>query len=503
MHPDPHPILAATVHDRALQTALHRGGQCLSSPEAVLADPQEIRWRCALEHPFTLAWDRVHLHGEWCPTCMPVAARRSSLGERVTRAYCQQLLGGAFPRVRPGFVTEYDGYCAPLRVAMEHHGRQHYCFIPHWHRTLDGFHHQQRLDAEKADTSRLLGILLIIVPDLFRRTREEDLRPLIKAACLAAGRADLIAADFDYCPVDLRAVYSPDPDERLAELHAEAHAAGARVEETGWLGDGYRYHFSCTTSGCGRTWRQSVTSFLHKRRKLAQPAGCASCSARRGAAAQRKDYALIVAAARAKGITVLTSAATLYARPDARAELHCERCHRAGHPATWSVTRGVLTKGIYGCHRCAKKVKLTGENVLARVRARGWELMAAPPEPLTNRSKVRVRCPLGEPGREHLFAKAIHALDASGCPACFTANGRGGNNTTRLTQEQAEAAARALGWKLLDPYRGSKVPLAYRCLTCTGTATRTHNMLRAMLCPHCRRGGRNDAAATLPPTPSR
>ncbi len=502
MQPDPHLILASTVHDHALTTARQRGGPCLSTPEDILADQQGIHWQCTLEHPFTLAWDRVHLHGEWCPTCMPVAARRSSLGERVARAYCQQLLGGAFPRIRPGFVTEYDGYCATLRVAMEHHGRQHYCFIPHWHRTLDAFHNQQRLDRAKEDTSRLLGILLIVFPDLFRRTREEDLRGLIKAACLEGGRADLIAADYDTRPVDLRAVYSPDPDERLAELHAEAHAAGARVEETVWLGDGYPYHFVCTTLGCGRRWRNTATAFLFKRRRLDQPAGCASCSARRGAEDQRADFAAIVAAAGAKGIKVLTSPTDLYARPDARAELRCEPCHRAGRLATWSVDRGVLTKGIYGCHRCARKAKLTGEDVLARVKARGWELVSPLPQPLSNRIKVTLRCPRGEPGREHVFERVIHAMADAGCPGCFTKEGRGGNSTRRLTQAQAETAARAAGWELLDPYLGSKVPLTYRCLACGESSRRSHNTLRATPCPHCRHGG-GTAGKTLPPALSR
>lgn len=480
MKPDPRRVLTQTVFKRATDTAVQRGGQCLSSPGAVLANPREISWRCALGHHFTLSWDQVHRRGEWCSVCMPLAARRSSLGERVVRAYCQQLFGAAFPRVRPGWVTELDGYCETLGLAYEHHGAQHYRYVPHWHRTPEGYADQQRRDHEKEEVCRRLGVVLIVVPDLFIRTREEDLRGLIKAACVAQGRAELLPADFDTRAVDLRAAYSPDPDQRLEELRAEAQAAGSRVEEGGWLGDGYRYHFACLTPGCGRTWRSTATRFLHKRQRQGEPAGCASCSAKRGAAAQRKDFAAIVAAARAKGITVLTTPEDLYARPDARAELQCERCASAGQPFTWSVPRAVITKGIYGCHRCARKVQLTGEDIFARVQARGWRVMALPSAELAgNRARVKVSC-----GRGHAFEKAVRALEFSGCPECYRP-ARGGNSTRRLTQALAEAAARALGWRLLSTYTHSKAKLRYACLRCHAEVARSHNGLGASPCPGC------------------
>ncbi len=168
--------------------------------------------------------------------------------------------------------------------------------------------------------------------------------------------------------------------------------------------------------------------------------------------------------------------------PDARAELRCERCADAGHPFTWDVPRSVLTKGIYGCHRCAHKAQLTGEDILARVQARGWTVQALPafPAPAGNRARVEVHC-----GRGHSFHKAVRALAASGCPECYRP-ARGGNSTRRLTQAQAEAAAQAAGWELLDAYAGSKRKGCYRCLRCGGVVARSHNMLAVTPAPTVR-----------------
>lgn len=288
------------------------------------------------------------------------------------RAFFRCLFGVLFLRIRPKWTTELDGYHAGLRLAFEHQGRQHFIWVRRFHRTKGAFKRQLRNDREKVEACRRRGVLLIVVPSLYDMLPEADLRAFIRAACERAGRGDLLPADFETREIDLSSAYCPDYAQDYAWLCAQAEEVGARIEEAGWMGDEYPYHFACTTPGCGRRWRRTATSFRHQRVTVGGRAGCANCSAKLGAVTQRKNLHDVLERARAKEITVLSSPEEIYAYPHARCTLRCERCREAGRTeeeATWKVTRAVLTKGIFGCATCAGKGRLTEQDLLARAQS--------------------------------------------------------------------------------------------------------------------------------------
>jgi len=97
---------------------------------------------------------------------------QESSGEAKCRAFLEARFGQPFPKVRPDFLfnpvtkstLELDGYCAPLKLAFEYQGRQHYDFSPHFHKTRADFYNGQYRDEMKAKLCRQHGIRLLVVP---------------------------------------------------------------------------------------------------------------------------------------------------------------------------------------------------------------------------------------------------------------------------------------------------------------------------------------------------
>ncbi len=106
------------------QIAAERDGKCLS--ETYTNSSTKLRWQCAEGHPWE-ATPGVIKSGQWCPECS------SGLGERICRAFFEQLFEKKFPKRHPKWLInpetnghlELDGYCQSLKLAFEHQGRQH------------------------------------------------------------------------------------------------------------------------------------------------------------------------------------------------------------------------------------------------------------------------------------------------------------------------------------------------------------------------------------------
>lgn len=59
---------------------------------------------------------------------------------------------------------KYDFYIDPLNVLVEFDGKQHFSFIPYWHKTLNGFAEQTSRDQRKDEFALKSGIKLIRIP---------------------------------------------------------------------------------------------------------------------------------------------------------------------------------------------------------------------------------------------------------------------------------------------------------------------------------------------------
>ena len=101
------------------------------------------------------------------------SSSKVSKGEAECRYVLETIFNQKFPKRRPKFMfnretgssMEIDMYNKELGIACEYNGRQHYQFIPHFHRGgRSEFEAQQRRDQQKRDACRKLGIFFIEVP---------------------------------------------------------------------------------------------------------------------------------------------------------------------------------------------------------------------------------------------------------------------------------------------------------------------------------------------------
>ena len=130
--------LQPTIEDMH-KLAEDRGGKCLS--DEYIKSSVHLEWECSNGHVFKSSLNNVN-SGNWCRECS------SGWGERITRAYFEQIFNESFDRIWPewlknkeGYILELDGYNENLGIAFEHQGKQHY--------ELDGFFNRTQADLDK------------------------------------------------------------------------------------------------------------------------------------------------------------------------------------------------------------------------------------------------------------------------------------------------------------------------------------------------------------------
>lgn len=95
-----------------------------------------------------------------------------SRGERECRRVLEQIFKSSFPKKRPSFLhnkvtgqpLEIDCFNEELMLGCEYNGRQHYEYVPRFHRSRESFHNQQYRDDIKYRACAENNIRLIIVP---------------------------------------------------------------------------------------------------------------------------------------------------------------------------------------------------------------------------------------------------------------------------------------------------------------------------------------------------
>ena len=96
-----------------------------------------------------------------------------SQGEKLCRKFLKKYFNLPFRSCKPSYLKnpetgaclEYDCYEGSLKLAVEYQGKQHYEYVPHFHRNgVRDFNEQQRKDALKVKLSEKVGVWLIRVP---------------------------------------------------------------------------------------------------------------------------------------------------------------------------------------------------------------------------------------------------------------------------------------------------------------------------------------------------
>src|SRR5579885_1122723 len=97
---------------------------------------------------------------------------KTSKPEKKCRRILQRLFDKEFPCVRPDFLynpltgknLELDMYNEELGLAVEYNGKQHYQFLPLFHKNTRAFEYQQHRDEWKAKKCKEMGIILVTIP---------------------------------------------------------------------------------------------------------------------------------------------------------------------------------------------------------------------------------------------------------------------------------------------------------------------------------------------------
>ena len=163
--------------------AKDRGGRCLSKNYKNAHARYE--WECGLGHRWKSTFGSVQNGNTWCPECS------AGISERICREYFKQLFVKPFPKSRPkwlknsdGYQMELDGYCKELRIAFEHQGKQHESLETKFIKTQKELSKRIELDKEKMLLCKKYGIRLIPIPQLHTDLKLEKLQRFIYEECM-------------------------------------------------------------------------------------------------------------------------------------------------------------------------------------------------------------------------------------------------------------------------------------------------------------------------------
>ena len=159
------------------ELAERRGGQCLSPRYANAS--AKLTWQCLEGHKWRATPNKIQ-QGGWCPECS------SGMGERIARAFFEQLFRRPFPKSRPAWLEglELDGFCPNLDLAFEHQGGYHYGLDRRFDAGASAA--VQRRDELKKRLCQARGITLIEIPEIPSLLPLQDVKPFIARACAEA-----------------------------------------------------------------------------------------------------------------------------------------------------------------------------------------------------------------------------------------------------------------------------------------------------------------------------
>lgn len=152
-------------------------GECLSPK--YLGVKTHLLWKCSRGHEWKATPEKV-LKNRWCPYCS------QSFSENIVRCYFEQMTGLDFPKSRPSWLVnryghrlELDGFCKKLNIAFEHNGSQHYKLTT-FSKTPLKLKRIKQNDVDKIQKCKNVGVDVLVIPQLFRETKIQDLKKIIK-----------------------------------------------------------------------------------------------------------------------------------------------------------------------------------------------------------------------------------------------------------------------------------------------------------------------------------
>jgi hypothetical protein len=182
----------------------------------------------------------------------------SFLGERICREFFEQLFGRCFPTAYPKWLRtvdnaqlELDGYCSALKLAFEHHGRQHFSTKGKYGRTRKAVEAIQVRDRRKRQLCEEHKVVLIEIPEIPKILNINEVKDYIKKECKK--KRVPLPRDFDETNVNVAKAYDvPSLNAKLGELKQIARERGGLCLSSTYKGSKTKLLFECAR---GHQWR--------------------------------------------------------------------------------------------------------------------------------------------------------------------------------------------------------------------------------------------------------
>jgi len=230
--------------EQVQKIACERGGRCVSTK--YFSNHQKLKWQCAEGHTWNATYANI-AWGGWCPECS------SGLGERICQAHFEQMFGKKFPKSRPswlinqdGYQMELDGYCKELALAFEHQGIHHFQQIDYFHSSEAQFHKRQRDDSQKRFLCKKNNVTLIEVPQIPESLKLPIVKKYILKQCKEVGYE--IPVNAEHVNLTLNTAYSPNTHEKIKLIREVASTHGGTCLSSAYFGMKVKLRFRCKNS---------------------------------------------------------------------------------------------------------------------------------------------------------------------------------------------------------------------------------------------------------------
>jgi hypothetical protein len=428
-----------------------RGGSCLSRHYE--SSRTKLKWRCAHGHEWSAVSAKVK-RGSWCPHCS------DGIGERICRAYFEQIFKHPFPKSRPSWLKsdsgaqmELDGYCRELGIAFEHQGEQHYSTATHMIRCGSALEKRKALDRKKREMCRAQGVALVEIDEIPGRVSLNSLADHLSRRCAAAG---VVPPSMEEPQIDLAGAYMTGGAKLILDHLTKISASrGGQCLSDIYLGTKVKLSWLCAK---GHRWSATPG-------KIMAGQWCPLCAGNRSLDIRKAEEL-------ARG---LGGECTSLTYQNSRQKLGW-RCAK-GH--VWSATYNSVYNGSW-CPECNSRREISIRTLKDHAYAMGGLCLSA--EYTNNTQLLSWQCRKGHRWK----AKVANVLAGRWCPECAKPRRATSRKKFRLSLTEMREVAGAKGGKCLSQtYTNTSTKLTWQCSKGHTWEAKPNDIRNGSWCPTC------------------
>jgi hypothetical protein len=142
----------------------NKGGECIANENEYDGARKPMVIKCKNNHEFKISLNNLQKN-RWCPIC------KIRANELVTLFALEYLFDKPFIKIRPEWLKNKDGnnleidcYNEELKLCIEYNGKQHYEFVPFFHKSTADFEKIKNSDKIKEEKCIKKGLIFIKIP---------------------------------------------------------------------------------------------------------------------------------------------------------------------------------------------------------------------------------------------------------------------------------------------------------------------------------------------------